>query len=97
MEFNKDSARWGLRPQGCTDHTIIISPELDPKGENITCPENINLGDSKFIWHPDLDLDNHLLCQYTLSSGCSGSSVLLMDVSLVFFLVVIVLTMIVNY
>ena len=97
LEFNEDDAGWGLRPQGCTNPNTIISPELDPKGENITCPENINWGDSKFIWRPDLDLDNHLLCRYTLSSGSSGSSVLLMDFSLIFFLVVIVLTMIVNF
>ena len=94
IEWDESYVGWGARPSGCNDPNTIISPELDPNGENITCPENINWGDSKFIWRPDLDLDNHLLCRYTLSfGGSSGSNTLVTNISVLFFFVSVVLTM----
>ena len=67
QEWDEDYVGWGLRPEGCdTNSSTIISPQLDPNDDNITCPENLDWGNSVFIWRPDLNLDNHLLCRYTL-------------------------------
>lgn len=76
-EWDDDYVRpfvWPAFPAGCTDPDTIISPQLDPNGDNITCPSNLNWGDSKFIWRPDIDLDNRILCRYTISSSSSGGS-----------------------
>ena len=69
---------WPAFPEGCTDPNTIISPQLDQFGVNMTCPSNLDWGDSVFIWRPDIDLDNRILCRYTMkvssSSSDSGSS-----------------------
>ena len=57
---------WPVFPTGCTDPDTVISPQLDENGDNMTCPSNLNWGESKFIWRPDIDLDNRILCRYTL-------------------------------
>ena len=57
---------WPAFPTGCTDPDTVISPQLDENGDNMTCPSNLNWGESKFIWRPDIDLDNRILCRYTL-------------------------------
>ena len=79
-EWDDDYVRpfvWPVFPQGCAeDPNTIISPELDENGNNLTCPSNIDWGESKFIWRPDIDLDNRILCRYTLSLGNSGSPLL---------------------
>ncbi len=74
LEWDEDYVGWGLRPEGCTDPDTIISPQLDPNGNNITCPENIDWGEAEFIWRPDLVLDNHLLCRYTLKLEDDGNN-----------------------
>lgn len=79
-EWEDDYTRpfvWPAFPEGCEDPNTVISPQLDKDGNNITCPSNINWGESKFIWRPDIDLDNRILCRYTLSLGGSGSLALL--------------------
>ena len=83
-EWDEDYVRpfvWPAFPQGCRDPGTVISPELDENGENMTCPSNINWGESKFIWRPDIDLDNRLLCRYTVTLGSSGSPSLLRGLS----------------
>jgi hypothetical protein len=86
-EWDDDYVRpfvWPVFPQGCAeDPNTTISPELDENGNNLTCPSNIDWGDSKFIWRPDIDLDNRILCRYTLSLGNSGYSLRLSTFSAV--------------
>lgn len=63
--LNESQVGWGLPPEGCTDPNTYISSELDSFGNQITCPQNLDWGDSKFIWRPDLSLDNYIRCRYT--------------------------------
>ena len=65
---------WPAFPEGCRDPGRVISPELDENGNNMTCPSNVDWGESKFIWRPDIDLDNRILCRYTFSLAGSGSA-----------------------
>lgn len=71
LEYEDEMVGWGLRPPGCEVPGTTVSSELDPSGEPIICPEFFNWGDSKFIWRPDLDLDNTILCRYVFSQGSS--------------------------
>lgn len=59
------STEWdgGLPPLNCSVPGTIISAEVDPNGDPITCPQNLDWGESKFIWRADLD--NTILCRYT--------------------------------
>lgn len=66
LEYNESSAGYGPPPAGCEDPNTYISSDTDVNGVNYTCQNNINWGDSKFIWRPDLDLDNYVLCRYTM-------------------------------
>lgn len=68
---------WPAFPTGCTDPATVISPQLDANGDNMTCPSNLDWGASEFIWRPDLDLDNRILCRYTVKQGSSSSRALL--------------------
>ena len=72
MEFDDAQVGWGLRPFGC-ETGAVISTEIDPSGENVTCPENVDWGESKFIWRPDLDLENRILCRYVVKLEDSGT------------------------
>ena len=75
-EFDDDyviPSVWVAFPPGCTEPGKVISPSVDEKGENLTCPSNVDWGQSKFIWRPDIDLDNRILCRYTLSLESSAS------------------------
>ena len=67
LEYEDEVVGWGLRPPGCDVPGTTVSSETDPNGNPIICPEFFDWGDSKFIWRPDLDLDNTILCRYTLS------------------------------
>ena len=89
LEWDEDYVGWGLRPEGCTDPNTIISPELDPNGDNITCPENLDWGSSVFVWRPDLNLDNHLLCRYTMKLASGGGNRVLIMIELMIFLTAI--------
>ena len=66
LEYSVESVGYGPLPAGCEDPNTYISRDTDTDGVNFTCQNNINWGDSKFIWRPDLDLDNYVLCRYTL-------------------------------
>lgn len=82
LEWDDDVVGWGLPPTGCTNASTYISTDTDSQGVNLTCPQNLNWGTSKFIWRPDLTLDNHILCRFTLKqedtqNGCSSLIVML--------------------
>lgn len=66
LEYSEESAGYGSLPPGCEDPNTYISSGVDINGVNYTCQNNINWGESKFIWRPDLDLDNYVLCRYTM-------------------------------
>ena len=66
LEYQESSVGYGRPPPGCDNPNAYISSKVDQNGANYTCQANINWGDSKFIWRPDLDLDNYVLCRYTL-------------------------------
>ena len=68
IEYNQDSdpVNFGPLPTGCEDNTTYVSPDVDAEGVNFTCQNNIDWGNAKFIWRTDLDLDNYILCRYTL-------------------------------
>lgn len=72
MEFSDAEVRWGLPPLGC-DTGAIIATETDDDGNPITCPQNLDWGESKFIWRPDLDLENRILCRYFIKMEDSGT------------------------
>ena len=76
LEYSEDSAGYGPPPAGCEDPNTYISSDTDENGVNFTCQNNVNWGDSKFIWRPDLDLDNYVLCRYTLKLEDSNASIL---------------------
>ena len=64
---------WGLLPTGCDNPDTYISSDVDPNGMNVTCPSNLDWGETETIWREDLDLDNWLLCRYTLKLSDSGT------------------------
>ena len=49
LEYTDEEVKWGLPPTNCTIPGTIVSPDRDPQGNPITCPQNLNWGDSKFI------------------------------------------------
>ena len=75
MEFDDATVGFGLPPPGCEDPNVYISSDQDPNGVNLTCQNNLNWGASKYIWRPDLYLDNHLLCRYTLKLSDSAGGI----------------------
>ena len=68
LEYSPPSVSYGSLPAGCEDPNTYVSRAVDANGVNYTCQNNVNWGDSKFIWRPDIDLDNYVLCRYTLRS-----------------------------
>ncbi len=70
VEWNESYVGWGQRPPGCEDPSNTVSTQTDPDGVNLTCPENLDWGafgpEAQFIWRDDLQLDNRILCRYTL-------------------------------
>lgn len=95
-EWEDDYVRpfvWPAFPPGCTDPDTVVSTLQDSNGVNVTCPSNLDWGDSKFIWRPDIDLDNRILCRYTLRvadgsqgllSGFSTSVMLVLSITTTF-------------
>ena len=84
LEYSDIDVGWGLEPNRCADPgNPVISNQLDPNGVNMTCPRNVDWGTSKFIWRPDLDLDNRILCRLTVNSAANNQfSFLLLLISL---------------
>lgn len=78
---------WPFFPPGCRDPNTYVSTGQDVYGVNLTCPSNLDWGISKFIWRPDLDLDNRILCRYTLKVA-DGSPQLVNALSLAMMLLV---------
>ena len=76
IEFDETMTIWGLRPDGCEVPNTLVSSELDPNGDNMTCPEWVNWGTSRFIWREDLALDNTIHCRYTVKVATGGTSVI---------------------
>ena len=72
-EFTPEEVGWGLRPAGCENPGTVISSEVDSNGDPITCPENLDWGNANFIWRPSLDLDNRIVCRYTVKLEESGT------------------------
>lgn len=66
LEYDVAAVGYGKPPTGCTVPGTTISADTDVNGVNATCPQNLNWGEAKFIWRPDLDLDNTVLCRYIL-------------------------------
>ena len=75
-EFTDARVGWGLPPANCEIPGTTISSEVDPNGDPITCPQNLDWGESSFIWRPSLDLDNTILCRYTVRLEASGAGCL---------------------
>ena len=75
-EYTRQFA-WLVLPPNCDDQNTYISSATGSDGKNLTCPNNFDWGDSKFIWRPDLDLDNRVLCRYTLKQTSGGLAKLL--------------------
>ena len=75
-EFDEAFTGYGLPPPGCTVPGAYVSTDLDPNGDPIICPQNLDWGESSFIWRPALNLDNHILCRYTLQLGSSADAVM---------------------
>ena len=77
IEWNEASINYGLPPAGCTDPSTYISSDVDTNGVNLTCPNNLNWSafgaPAKFIWREDLDLDNRVLCRFTLRQSSTSS------------------------
>ena len=84
LEYSEESAGYGPLPAGCEDSNTYISSDTDVRdGVNFTCQNNVNWGNSKFIWRPDLDLDNYVLCRYTLVREDSKAFSVLPSVALI--------------
>ena len=73
LEYSVEQAGYGPIPEACRDPNTYI---INVNGTNLTCQNNVNWGNSKFIWRPDLDLDNYVLCRYTLVLESKAFSVL---------------------
>ena len=76
IEWNDTMTIWGLRPAGCEVRNTYISSDVDPNGDNLTCPEWIDWGSSRFIWREDLALDNTIHCRYTVRTARGGAAIL---------------------
>ena len=74
IEWNDSRVGWGLPPTGCEEPSTYISSETDPNGDNLTCPEWIDWGSSRFIWREDLALDNTVHCRYTVRAARGGAA-----------------------
>ena len=74
IEWNATMTIWGLRPAGCEVPNTYISSEIDVNGDNLTCPEWIDWGSSRFIWREDLALDNTIHCRYTARAARGGAA-----------------------
>ena len=69
FEYTEAQTGYGLLPAGCETPGTLVSSDVDPNGDPITCQNNVDWGDSEFIWRADIDLDNSILCRYTLGSS----------------------------
>ena len=91
VEWDESYVGWLGPPAGCEAPGTYVSTELDPSGENMTCGQNINWSaygnEGKFIWREDLQLDNHVLCRYTISSAATRTVI-----SSIFFVLLTVFT-----
>ena len=73
LEYTVEEVGWGVPPPNCTDPENFVSSEVDPVyGEPLTCQGNLDWSDSKFIWRESLELDNTLLCRYTMRLQSTG-------------------------
>ena len=76
IEYDETMTIWGLRPAGCEVPNTVVSSQLDPNGDNMTCPEWVDWDTSRFIWREDLALDNTIHCRYTVRVVTGGVPVL---------------------
>jgi len=67
LEYSASVVGYGLPPPGCEVPGTYISTD------NTTCPENLDWGEANFIWRPDRDLDNTILCRYMVKQEASGA------------------------
>ena len=93
LEYTDEEVKWGLPPANCTVPGNIISSETDPQGNPITCPQNLDWGNSKFIWGTNLDLENWLLCRYTVKLE-SGAYLLKSSIAVVLLASLVILMLI---
>ena len=75
LEYEEEIAGYGLPPPNCTTSGTIISGEPDDNGDPVTCPQNLDWGEARFIWRSDLALDNTILCRYTVNSSAATVSI----------------------
>ena len=68
LEWDEEVVGWSLRPTGCSDPNTYISPDVDPDGNNLICPSQLDWGEAEFIWRDDLVLDNTIHCRYTVKA-----------------------------
>ena len=66
LEYSASDVGYGLPPPGCSVPGTYVS------SDNTTCPANLDWGEAKFIWRPDRDLDNTILCRYVVEQETSG-------------------------
>ncbi len=66
LEYDARDVGYGKPPTGCSEPRAYISSDVDSNGVNATCPQNLDWGKANFIWRPDRDLDNTILCRYVL-------------------------------
>ena len=76
IEHNETATIWGLRPTGCNVPNTYISSDVDTNLDNLTCPEWIDWGSSRFIWREDLALDNTIHCRYTVKVARGRAAIL---------------------
>ena len=94
VEWDESYVGWLGPPAGCSVPGTYVSTDVGPDGVNMTCGQNINWSaygnEGKFIWREDLQLDNHVLCRYTISSAATRT----VFSSIIFFVLLTVFTII---
>lgn len=86
IEWNDNMVGWGLRPTGCDVPNTYISSDVDSNGDNLTCPEWIYWGTSRFIWREDLALDNTIHCRYTVRAARGAAMLPSLNIALIILL-----------
>ena len=50
FEYTEAQTGYGLLPAGCETPEALVSSDVDPNGDPITCQNNVDWGNSEFIW-----------------------------------------------
>ena len=79
-EWEEDFVGFGILPPGCDNGSLVSTMEVN--GQPLICQNNVDWGNSQFIWGDDLDNDNRLLCRYTTPSSSQGVVTMVMVVAI---------------